>query len=394
DNPLPAVCGRVCPQEAQCEGACVLNKKGRPIAIGYLERFVADRELEQAEQGSESQPEPTGKSVAVVGSGPAGLACAGDLIRMGHAVTVFEALHELGGVLTYGIPAFRLPKAVVDAEIGQLGDLGVRFESDVLVGVSPTVDDLRSREGFDAVFVGTGAGLPLFPGIDGEDLIGVYSANEFLTRVNLMHANDPESRTPVYDLDDRSVVVIGGGNTAVDAARTALRLGAAEVTLLYRRSRAEMPARVEEVEHAEEEGVRFRFLVGPLRFNGQDGWLDGVTIQQMELGEPDEEGRARPIALEGAIEDMACEVAIVAIGNRPNPILTKATPDLDTTSWGTIETDAASGTTSVPWVFAGGDVATGGATVILALAAGRRAAASIDQLWDENDDGINVRADC
>jgi len=379
DNPIPAVCGRVCPQEAQCEGACVLNKKGRPIAIGHLERFVADRELERAEHQRVPRREPTGRSVAVVGSGPAGLACAGDLIRMGHEVTVFEALHELGGVLTYGIPAFRLPKPVVEAEIGHLEDLGVRFERDVLVGVSPTVEDLRHGEGFNAVFVGTGAGLPRFPGIEGEGLIGVYSANEFLTRINLMHANEPEARTPVYDLDGRSVVVIGGGNTALDAARAALRLGSAGVTLLYRRSRAEMPARTEEVVHAHEEGVNFRYLVAPLRFNGNDGWLDGVTIQQMALGPPDDQGRARPVPVEGATEDVACEVAIVAIGNRPNPILTKATPDIDTSSWGTIEIDAASGSTSIPGVFAGGDVATGGATVILALAAGRRAAASIDE---------------
>ena len=378
DNPLPAVCGRVCPQETQCEEACVLNKKGRPIAIGALERFVADRELDEMAAAPRPRPEPTGKSVAVVGSGPAGLACAGDLNAMGHQVTVFEALHELGGVLAYGIPAFRLPKPVVKAEIDRLGELGVRFERDVLVGVSPTVEELRRDEGFDAVFVGTGAGLPRFPGIEGENLIGVYSANEFLTRVNLMHANEPGARTPVYDLVDRSVVVIGGGNTAVDAARTALRLGARSVRVLYRRSKAEMPARAEEIEHAEEEGIALVFQVSPVRFDGTDGWLNGVTIQHMTLGPPDEEGRARPIPIEGRTEDIACEVAIVAIGNQPNPILANTTPGLTTSDWGTIEVDPSSGATSIPGVFAGGDIATGGATVILALGAGRRAAAAID----------------
>ena len=382
DNPLPAVCGRVCPQESQCEGSCVLNKKGRPIAIGYLERFVADRELARASEPPESA-EPTGRSVAVIGSGPAGLACAGDLVRRGHAVTVFEALHELGGVLIYGIPAFRLPKDVVRAEIDRLADLGVQFETDVLVGVSPTVDDLLDGEGFDAVFIGTGAGLPRFPGVPGEDLIGVYSANEFLTRVNLMHANDPETRTPVYDLEGRDVVVLGGGNTAVDAARTSLRLGAASVRMLYRRSKAEMPARAEEIDHAEEEGVQLDFLVSPARFDGEDGWLRSVTMQAMQLGEPDDAGRARPTPIEGAFETIPCEVAIVAIGNSPNPILGRSTEGLETSPWGTITVDSLTAETSIPGVYAGGDVATGGATVILALGAGRRAASAIDRYLGE-----------
>lgn len=376
DNPLPSVCGRVCPQEAQCEGACVLGNKGRPIAIGYLERFVADGELERAREPALAK-ERTGKSVAVVGSGPAGLACAGDLIRMGHDVTVFEALHELGGVLIYGIPAFRLPKDVVKAEIDRLAGQGVIFESDVLVGVSPTVDDLLGSEGFDAVFIGTGAGLPRFPGIEGEDLIGVYSANEFLTRVNLMHANDESARTPVYDLQGRDVVVIGGGNTAVDSARTSLRLGASSVRMLYRRSRAEMPARLEEIEHAEEEGISLDFLVAPAEFEGDEGWLRSVTIQRMELGEPDDAGRARPIPIEGAFESVPCEVAIIAIGNAPNPILSRTTEGLDTAPWGTIRVDPVTAATSIPGVYAGGDVSTGGATVILALGAGRRAADAI-----------------
>ena len=378
DNVLPSVCGRVCPQESQCEGACVLAKKGKPIAIGYLERYVADEERRMA-LGALGAPAPsTGRRVAVIGSGPAGLACAGDLVKAGHAVTVFEALHAFGGVLAYGIPEFRLPKEIVEAEVDALAALGVAFESDVLIGSGTTVHDLLDSEGFDAVFVGTGAGLPRFPGIAGEDLIGVYSANEFLTRVNLMHARDPSARTPVYDVEDRPAVVIGGGNTAVDAARTALRLGAHPVTMLYRRSESEMPARREEVLHAREEGVEMRFLVAPTEFRGADGWLSEVAVQRMEMGEPDESGRARPIPVPGAFESVRADVAIVAIGNAPNPVLVRATPELSTTRWGTIVTDPDTGATSIPGVFAGGDVATGGATVILALAAGRRAAAAID----------------
>jgi glutamate synthase (NADPH/NADH) small chain len=379
DNALPAVCGRVCPQESQCEEACVLDKKGRPIAIGHLERFVADQERKRGLRHAASVAAPSGKSVAVIGSGPAGLACAGDLIQMGHSVTVFEALHELGGVLAYGIPEFRLPKEIVRSEISGLADQGVVFETDVLIGSGTTLADLMGEEGFDAVFVGTGAGLPRFPGIEGEDLIGVLSANEFLTRVNLMSANLSDSQTPVYDVAGRPVVVIGGGNTAVDAARVALRLGARPVTMLYRRSEEEMPARDEEIEHARQEGVEIRLLVAPVVFDGDDGWLSSVTIQEMELGEPDDQGRARPVPIDGAFETILTDVAIVAIGNAPNPVLIRSTPDLATTPWGTVETDPETGATSMHGVFAGGDIATGGATVILALAAGRKAAAAIDQ---------------
>ena len=379
DNVLPAVCGRVCPQETQCEEACVLSNKGRPIAIGHLERFVADEERKRGLRHAASVAASTGKRVAVIGSGPAGLACAGDLIQMGHDVTVFEALHELGGVLAYGIPEFRLPKEIVRSEISGLADQGVVFETDVLIGAGPTLAGLMQEEGFDAVFVGTGAGLPRFPGIAGEELIGVLSANEFLTRVNLMSANLSDSQTPVYDIDGRPVVVIGGGNTAVDAARVAVRLGAHPVTMLYRRSEQEMPARLEEIEHAREEGVQIRLLVAPVAFNGGDGWLSSVKTQQMELGEPDDRGRARPVPIDGAFETIPTDVAVVAIGNAPNPVLIRSTPDLATTPWGTVETDPATGATSLPGVFAGGDIATGGATVILALEAGRTAATAIDQ---------------
>ena len=377
DNVLPAICGRVCPQEIQCEGACVLAKKGRPIAIGYLERFVADAEREHMAAPAPRR-ERSGRRVAVVGSGPSGLACAGDLARMGHDVTVFEALHELGGVLAYGIPSFRLPKEIVKAEVEALADSGVEFVTDVLIGSGTGVGDLMDDEGFDAVFVGTGAGLPRFPGIAGEDLIGVSSANEFLTRINLMHAHDQEARTPVYDLDGRPVVVIGGGNTAVDAARTAIRLGASPVTMVYRRSRDEMPAREEEVAHASEEGVVMRFLEAPVRFDGEEGILSAMTTQRMRLGDADGSGRRAPEPIPDSFDHIAVDVAIIAIGNTPNPLLIRVTEGLHVTDRGTLVIDPETGATSMEGVFAGGDVATGGATVILALAAGRRAAASID----------------
>ncbi len=377
DNALPGVCGRVCPQETQCEGACVLGKKGKPIAIGHVERFVADWDREHPLAPAPAIAVSTGKRVAIVGSGPAGLACAGDLAQAGHEVTIYEALHEPGGVLVYGIPGFRLPKEIVRAEVDALQRLGVRFEIDVLVGAGPTIDSLMSDDGFDAVFVGTGAGLPRFPGIPGEDLIGVYSANEFLTRVNLMGAYQDGAETPVYQLERQPVAVIGGGNTAIDAARTALRLGGAPVTLFYRRTEEELPARREEVDHAREEGVRFSFLTSPIAFEGEGGWLRAVRLQRMALGSNDESGRRSPVPIEGDIEVEEAVVAIIAIGNAANPVLLRATPDLETTGRGTVVVDLDTGATSIPGVFAGGDVATGGATVILAMGAGRRAAASI-----------------
>jgi glutamate synthase (NADPH) small chain len=384
DNALPGVCGRVCPQEIQCEGACVLAKKGKPIAIGHLERFVADWDREQGITPELETPVATGKRVAIVGSGPAGLACAGDLARAGHEVTIFEALHEPGGVLVYGIPGFRLPKEIVRAEVDGLKRLGVRFEIDVLIGAGTTIDTLMSEDGFDAVFVGTGAGLPRFPGIPGEDLIGVYSANEFLTRVNLMGAYQEDAETPVYRLEGRPVAVIGGGNTAIDAARTALRLGGDPVTLFYRRTEEELPARREEVLHAREEGIQFSFLTSPVAFEGEEGWLRAVRLQGMDLGEPDESGRRSPVPIDGDIQVEKVDVAIIAIGNAPNPVLLRATPDLETTGRGTVVVDPVTGATSIPGVFAGGDVATGGATVILAMGAGRRAAASIDTFLESD----------
>jgi glutamate synthase (NADPH) small chain len=382
DNALPGVCGRVCPQEAQCEGRCVLDKREKPIAIGHLERFVADWEREHALKPA-TRNAPTGKRVAVIGSGPAGLACAGDLARLGHDVTIFEALHRPGGVLVYGIPEFRLPKEIVSAEVESLDRLGVRIETDILVGAGVTVDSLLSEDGFDAVFVGTGAGLPRFPGIPGEDLIGVYSANEFLTRVNLMRAFEQEAETPVYDLVGRPVAILGGGNTAIDAARTALRLGGEPVTLSYRRTEDEMPARKEEITHAKEEGVHFAFLTSPVAFEGEDGWLRAIRMQAMELGEPDPQGRRRPIPVANTLSLEPAEAAIIAFGNAPNPVLLRATPRLDTSDRGTVVVDSETGATSMPGVYAGGDIATGGATVILAMGAGRRAAVSIDSYLGE-----------
>jgi glutamate synthase (NADPH/NADH) small chain len=379
DNALPAVCGRVCPQESQCEGVCVLARKERPIAIGHLERFVADWEREHP-PAPLPPPESTGKRVAVVGSGPAGLACAGDLIRLGHAVTILEALHEPGGVLVYGIPEFRLPKDIVRAEIDRLRSLGVEVVTDNVVGMTETLDELLGEEGFDAVFVGVGAGLPRFLDIPGENLIGVYSANEFLTRVNLMKAYLPDSDTPVYDVRGRTVAVFGGGNTAMDAVRTSLRLGAARAAIVYRRSEEEMPARAEEVAHARAEGVEFVMLTAPLEFLGDtEGWLRSVRLQRMMLGEADASGRRRPEPVEGEVEEMAVDVAVVAVGNSPNPLLARTAPDLRRTGRGTLVADPHSGRTSKPGVFAGGDIVTGGATVILAMGAGRRAARSMDE---------------
>jgi glutamate synthase (NADPH/NADH) small chain len=384
DNSLPAICGRVCPQENQCEGACVLVRKGRPIAIGHLERFVADFSRTHR-VGAESQPpEKTGKKVAVVGSGPAGLACAFDLIRAGHEVTVFEALHELGGVLVYGIPEYRLPKAVVAAEIERLAALGVEFVTNAPIGLAESMDELLER--FDAVFVGVGAGLPMFLGIPGEHLVGVYSANEFLTRANLMRAYQEGAATPIHVVSGKRVAVIGGGNTALDAVRTALRLGAADAAIIYRRTEVEMPARDEEIRHAREEGVRFEFLAAPIEFMGNDdGRLQSMRVIRMELGPPDSEGRPRPIPTAGSEIELPVDVVIVAVGNGPNPLLRKSTPALRHGSRGTIEADPRTGRTSLKGVFAGGDIVTGGATVILAMGAGRRAAASIDEYLHTGD---------
>lgn len=380
DNLLPAICGRVCPQENQCEGACVLANKERPIAIGHLERYVADYvRTEGFEYVSERQI-PTGKSVAVIGSGPSGLACAGDLIQSGHNVTVFEALHQPGGVLVYGIPEFRLPKEIVQSEIAGLEQLGVVFEMNAIVGRTHTLDELLADH--DAVFIGVGAGLPRFLKVPGENLIGVYSANEFLTRVNLMKAYLASSETPVLDVRGKTVVVFGGGNTAMDAARTARRMGAADVRIMYRRTETEMPARKEEVRHAREEGIIFDFLVSPTELHGTDGLLEGVTLQRMELGEPDESGRRRPQPIVGDLETVRTDLAVVAIGNRPNPLLLSTCPDLQRTKWGTVAVDESTGRTSMPGVFAGGDIVTGGATVILAMGAGRTAAASIEEWLD------------
>ena len=383
DNLLPAICGRVCPQENQCEGACVLAKKERPIAIGHLERYVADYMRMEGLQTVAEPAAPTGKSIGVIGSGPAGLACAGDLIQSGHAVTVYEALHEPGGVLVYGIPEFRLPKEIVHTEIAGLQQLGVVFEMNAIIGRTHTLDELLELH--NAVFIGVGAGLPRFLGVPGENLIGVYSANEFLTRVNLMKASLATAETPVLDVAGRRIVVFGGGNTAMDAARTAKRMGAADVRILYRRTEAEMPARVEEVRHAREEGIIFDFLVSPTELFGEDGLLTGVTLQRMELGEPDESGRRRPQPIAGETTTIPTDLAVVAIGNGPNPLLLATVPDLERSRWGTIAVAEATGRTSMPGVFAGGDIVTGGATVILAMGAGRRAAASIeDWLQDGN----------
>lgn len=378
DNALPAVTGRVCPQENQCEGGCVLGRKGQPLAIGNLERFIADFELESGQLGLPPIAPPTGKSVAVVGSGPAGLSAAGDLIQKGHRVRVFEALHELGGVLVYGIPEFRLPKRIVRQEVNNLRALGVEFETNVVVGKSVTLDELMRVEGYDAIFIATGAGLPQFLGIPGEHFNGVYSANEFLTRTNLMRAYDPEYDQPIYDCRDRDVIVVGGGNTAMDAVRTARRLGARTATLVYRRTELEMPARREEVHHARQEGIEFRMLTSPLEFLGDEkGWLIGARCQQMELGEPDSDGRRRPVPIPGAEIVLPASVAIIGVGTTANPLIQSTTPDLRTNSRNYIVTDPETMRTSKRGVFAGGDIVTGSATVILAMGAGRKAAMGI-----------------
>lgn len=379
DNALPAITGRVCPQENQCEGGCLIGKRGKPVAIGNLERFIADYERTSGKLGLPTIAPATGKSVAIVGSGPAGLSAAGDLIQKGHRVCVFEALHELGGVLVYGIPEFRLPKSIVKTEVDNLRRMGVEFETNVVVGKSVTIDELMRDEHYDAVFVATGAGLPRFLNIPGEHLNGVYSANEFLTRVNLMRAYQfPVFDEPIYDCRDKDVIVVGGGNTAMDAVRTARRLGARSATLVYRRSEAEMPARAEEVKHAREEGIEFRMLTDPVEFEGDaKGWLTGARCVRMELGEPDASGRRRPVVLPGSEFVLPASVVIIGVGTTANPLIQSTTPDLATNARNYIVADPESARTSKRGVFAGGDIVTGGATVILAMGAGRKAAVSI-----------------
>jgi glutamate synthase (NADPH/NADH) small chain len=378
DNTLPAICGRVCPQEDQCEAVCVTGKKGEPVAIGRLERFVADREREQETLTMPRRKEASGFKTGIIGSGPAGLACAAALAQKGHRVTIFEALHKPGGVLIYGIPEFRLPKAIVREEIRNLTALGVEIRCNFVVGTTATIPELMGPWGYDALFIGTGAGLPYFMGIPGDDLIGVCSANEFLTRVNLMRGFDfPAYDTPVAV--GRRVAVVGGGNVAMDCCRTALRLGCEEVICLYRRTRDEAPARLEELEHAEEEGIDFRWLAAPVEVVGDDdSKVCGVRVQKMELGEPDRSGRPRPIPIAGSEYAIELDSVIVAIGQGANPLLTHATSELETDRRGRIVTQETTQMTSIPGVFAGGDIVTGAATVILAMGAGKLAAASID----------------
>ena len=378
-NALPGICGRVCPQETQCEAVCTLAKKGAPIAIGRLERYVAD--WERANMGSVSPApdpvSPAGKRVAIVGSGPAGLVAAADLAKLGHSVTIFEALHVAGGVLMYGIPEFRMPKAIVQAEVDYVASLGVKIELDSVVGKLATIDELLGN-GYDAVFLGTGAGLPMFLNIPGENLNGIYSANEFLTRVNLMKAYKfPEYDTPVKV--GKRVAVIGGGNVAMDSARCALRLGAEKVYIVYRRSEKELPARREEVENAQEEGIEFKLLTNPKRFLGDEqSQVIGMECYEMELGEPDESGRRRPIVKEGSEFTIDVDVVVVALGTTPNPLIAQTTPGLETGKRGTVLADEATGKAVKDKVWAGGDIVTGAATVISAMGAGKRAAADID----------------
>ncbi|MFI3321187.1 MAG: NADPH-dependent glutamate synthase [Rikenellaceae bacterium] len=375
DSSLPSVCGRVCPQEVQCEGSCVLGVKGESVAIGFLERFVGDYARENGIETAQ-KAESNGKKVAVVGSGPAGLACASDLAKLGYEVKIFEALHKPGGVLQYGIPEFRLPKdRVVAAEIANLQKLGVEIECDVVVGRTVTIDSLMDDEGYEAIFVGSGAGLPKFMNIAGENLNGVVSANEFLTRANLMHAYDDSYDTPIYP--GHKVVVVGGGNVAMDAVRTAKRLGA-ESSIVYRRSETELPARKEEVHHAKQEQINFEMLTNPIEIIGEDGWVKAIRCVKMELGEPDSSGRRSPVKVEGSEFDIECDVVIMALGTSPNPLIASTTAGLDTNRWGCIVADEM-GATSRKGIFAGGDTVTGAATVILAMGAGRKAAKAIDE---------------
>ena len=377
ENALPAICGRVCPQEDQCEGRCVRGIKGEPVGIGRMERFVADYHMAKGDT-TVPEIEKNGIKVAVIGCGPSGITCAGELARKGYDVTVFEALHKPGGVLSYGIPEFRLPKALVAKEIENVEKLGVDIETNVIVGKSITIDDLMS-DGYKAVFIGSGAGLPKFLNIPGENLLGVYSANEFLTRVNLMKAfKFPETPTPVKI--GKKVAVVGAGNVAMDAARTAKRLGAEEVYIVYRRSEEECPARLEEVHHAKEEGIIFKFLNNPCKILGdENGYVTGMEVVKQELGEPDASGRRRPIPIEGSNYVMDVDSVIISVGTSPNPLLRTTTPGLDTQKWGGIIVDEATMETSKDYVYAGGDAVTGAATVILAMGAGKTAAAAIDE---------------
>lgn len=378
ENALPAICGRVCPQEDQCEGRCVRGIKGEPVGIGRMERFVADLPVQAKGDASEPVVEKNGIKVAVIGCGPSGITCAGELARRGYEVTVFEALHKPGGVLVYGIPEFRLPKSLVAKEIENVEKLGVKIDTNVIVGKSITVDDLMA-DGYKAVFIGSGAGLPKFLNIPGENLLGVYSANEFLTRVNLMKSfKFPEVPTPVKV--GKKVAVVGAGNVAMDAARTAKRLGADEVYIVYRRSEAECPARLEEVHHAKEEGIIFKFLNNPSKILGdENGYVTGIEVVEQELGEPDASGRRRPVPIEGSNYVIDVDSVIISVGTSPNPLLRATTPGLDTQSWGGIIVDEATMESSKEYVYAGGDAVTGAATVILAMGAGKTAAAAIDE---------------
>lgn len=375
-NALPAVCGRVCPQEVQCEGKCIVGRKGEPVAIGNLERFVADYEREHGTGELPPRAESTGKRVAVVGSGPSGLTVAGDLVVKGHDVTLYEAFHKPGGVLVYGIPEFRLPKAIVAQEVHFLERQGVKLECNAVVGRTVSLDELF-EQGFDAIYIGVGAGLPRFMNIPGENYVGILSANEYLTRANLMKAYEyPKVDTPIPL--GKNVVVLGAGNVAMDSARTAMRLGAESVKIVYRRSRDEMPARGAEIHHAEEEGIELFLLTNPTKYLGDDdGRLIGMECLKMELGEPDDSGRRRPVAVEGSEFELACDLCIVAVGSGANPLLTSETPDMQLNKWGNVVTEAATGKTTKKGVWAGGDIVTGAATVILAMGAGREAADSI-----------------
>jgi glutamate synthase (NADPH/NADH) small chain len=377
-NALPGICGRVCPQESQCEERCTLAKKKAPVAIGRLERYVADWERAQGGTSTGLDVESTGKKVGIIGAGPAGLTVAADLAKLGHQVTMFEALHVAGGVLMYGIPQFRLPKEIVQGEVDYVKSLGVGLELDAVVGKISSLQELF-EQGYEALFLGTGAGLPMFMRIEGENLKGIYSANEYLTRINLMKAYlFPDYDTPLQI--GRKVAVVGGGNVAMDSARCSLRFGAEEVYIVYRRSREEMPARLEEVENAEEEGVIFKLLTNPLRYFGNEqGYVTQMECIEMELGEPDDSGRRRPVPKEGSEFIMDIDTVVIAIGNRPNPLIPATTPELETTRWGTVVAEEETGLTTMKGIYAGGDIVTGAATVISAMGAGRRAAAAMHE---------------